>query len=62
MRQMKRITEGELWELVDTERENFKNTRVTDDFIRHEMTEYSSHTLAEVVDGKHKNDFILVLR
>ena len=33
-----------------------KNTRVTDDVIIHEKTEYSSHALAEVVDVKQKND------
>ena len=53
---MKIVTEGELWELMDTGRENFNNTRVTDDVISHENTEYSSHTLVEVVDGKHDND------
>ena len=39
-----------------------ENTRVTDDVITHNKTEYSSHTLAEVVDGKHKNDWILITR
>ena len=48
---MKIITEGELWELVDTGRDNFKNTRVTDDVITRDKTEYSSHSLAEVVYG-----------
>ena len=38
-----------------------ENTRVTDDVITHNKTEYSSHTLAEVVDGKHKNDWILIM-
>ena len=60
MRQTKRITEGELWELVDTGRENVKNTRVTDDTIIRDKTKYSSHSLEEVMDGKHKNDYILV--
>ena len=54
-RHMKRITEGELWEIVDTGRENFKNTRFTDDVISRDKTEYASHTLTEVMDGKHKN-------
>ena len=48
-RHMKRITEGELWEIVDTGRENVKNTRVMDDFISRDKIEYSSHALAEVV-------------
>ena len=52
-RHMKRITQGELWELADAGRENVKNTRVTDDIISREKTEYSSHALAEAVDGKH---------
>ena len=39
-----------------------ENTRVTDDVITHNKTEYSSHALAEVVDGKHKNDWILIIR
>ena len=47
---------------MDTGMENVNNIRVTDDVISHEKTEYSSHTLAEVVDGKHKNDWILVTR
>ena len=60
VRHMKRITDGELWELVDTVRENVKNTRVTDDVITRYTTEYSSHALAKVVDGEHKNDWILI--
>ena len=61
-RHMKRIAERKIWELVDTGRENFKNTRVTDDVISRDKTEYSSHALAEVMDGKHKNYWILVTR
>ena len=61
-RLMKRITDGELWEIVDTGRENVKNSRVTDDVISLDKNEYSSHTLTEVVDGKHENDWILVTR
>ena len=37
-----------------------KNNRVTDDVIRHDKTEYSSQTLAEVEVGKYKNNWILV--
>ena len=44
------ITERELWELVDTGRENVNNTRVVDGIITRDNTECSSHTLAEVVD------------
>ena len=46
------ITEGEFWYLVNTGRENFKKTRVTDDIITRDKNEYYSHTLAEVVDEK----------
>ena len=53
---MKRIIEGELWEIVDTGSENVNNTRVTHDFINRDNTEYYSHALAEVVDVKHKNN------
>ena len=48
---MKRITEVELWELVDAGRENVNNTIVTDDVINGNNTKYTSHALAEVVDG-----------
>ena len=38
-RHIKIITEGELWDLVDTGRDNVKNTRVTYDFIaEHSVT------------------------
>ena len=59
---MNKITEGKLWELVDTGRENFNNTRVVDDVISHDKTEYSNNALAEVMDGIHKNYWILVTR
>ena len=59
---MKRIIEGELWEIVDTGRENVKNTRVTDDVITHDKTKYSSHALDEVVDGENRNKWILITR
>ena len=38
------------------------NTRVTEDVITCNNTEYSSHKPKEVVDGKHKNDWILITR
>ena len=37
-RHMKRITEGELWELVDTGSENVKKTRGTDDVFTRDKT------------------------
>ena len=50
VKHMKRITEGELWDLVETGRYNAKNTRVTDDVIKRDKTEYFSHALTEVMD------------
>ena len=61
-RHMKIIAERELWEIVDTGRENVKNTRVTDDVITHDKTKYSSHALDEVVDGENRNKWILITR
>ena len=55
-RHIKMITEEELWELVGTGRENVKKTGVMDDVITCDKTEYSSHTLAEVVDGENRNE------
>ena len=54
VKRMKRITEGELWELV--------YIGVMDGVMDHDSTEYSSRTLAEVVDGENWNDWILVTR
>ena len=59
---MKRITEGELWELVDIGRGDVKNNRFMNDVINGDKTEYSSHKLTEIVDGKHNNDWILIER
>ena len=47
---------------MDTGMENDNNTIVTDDAIIRDRTDYSGHALAEVVDGKHENDLILVTR
>ena len=55
-RNMRRITEGELWELTDTARGNFMKTGVTYNFITCYKTEYYSHALTEVVDGKTRNE------
>ena len=49
MKHVKKITKRELWELVDTGRENVNNTRVTDHVIIRDKTGYSSPSLAEVV-------------
>ena len=50
-RHTRRITGGELWELVHTGRDNINNTGVTDDVITRDKNEYFSHTLAEVLNG-----------
>ena len=47
---------------MDTKRENFKKNRVIYDVITHYKNEYSSHALAEVLDGKNRNEWILNTR
>ena len=47
--------EGELWELVDTEWDNYKKNIVTDDVINCDKNYYSSHALAEFLDGENSN-------
>ena len=59
---MKSIVEVELRELVDTGRQNVMKTIVTDDVITHDKTEYSSHALAEVVDGENRNEWVFITR
>ena len=59
---MKRIAEGELWYLVETGGDNFKITRVTDNFMKCENTEDSSRALAEVLYGENRNYWILITR
>ena len=49
---MKSITEGELWEIVETGRKNVNNIIIMDGIMDCESTEYSSHALADVMDGK----------
>ena len=61
-RHLKSITEWELWEIMYTRRGNVNNIRVTDDVINCDKTEYFSHTIAEVMDGKHKNYWILIMK
>ena len=45
---------------MDTGRKNENNTRVMDDVITCDKNEYSSHALAEVVDGGKGDDWILI--
>ena len=47
---------------MDTGRDNVKNNRLADDVITRYKTEYSSHALAKVVDGKNRNGWILITR
>ena len=58
----RRITKGELWEIVETRRRNIKSIRVSDKIIERDKTEYSSHALADVMYGENRNDWILVTR
>ena len=51
VKRMKRIMEGELWEIMETGRNNFNDNGVVDGVMYYDSTEYSSHALAEVVDG-----------
>ena len=55
-RHTRRITDGEHWEIADTGKENVNKTGVTDDVINRGKTEYSSHALAEVMDGIDRNE------
>ena len=41
---------------METGRENFNNNGVLDGVMDIESTKYSSHTLAEVMDGGNMND------
>ena len=58
----KRITEGELWDLVKTGRKNANNNGVLDGVIYRDSTEYSIHALADDVNEENRNDQILVTR
>ena len=58
---IKIITKGELWDLMDTGRENVKNTRVADDVITRDKTEHSIHALADIVDMKNSNEWIFIM-
>ena len=39
-----------------------KNTRVADEVITRDKTEYYSHSLAEFMDGKNRNKWVLITR
>ena len=55
-RNMRRITEGELWEIVDTGRENIKKTGVTDYVTTCDKNEYPIHEITEFMDGENRNE------
>ena len=60
VKQTMRITEVELWELVETVRDHVKNNRALYGVMDFDSTEYWSHTLAEVANGGNRNEYILV--
>ena len=60
LKHVKSITEGELWDIMETMRGNVKIIRVTDEVLKHEKTEYSSRSFDEGMDGENMNDWILV--
>ena len=60
LKHVKIITEGELWDIMETMRGNVKIIRVTDEVLKHEKTEYSSRSFDEGMDGENMNDWILV--
>ena len=62
VKHVKRITEGELWDLVETVMENSKNIGVADEIMERDKTEYCSHARAEVVDEEKRNFCMLVTR
>ena len=56
----KRITEGELWDLVEVLRENLNNNGVLDGVMDCDLTEYSSPAIYDAVNKENRNDWILV--
>ena len=62
VKHVKRITEVELWELMETGMENVKNNGVLDGVMDSALTEYSSHALTDYVNKENRNDSILVTR
>ena len=59
---MKRITYGEIWDLVETGIDHFNNTRVTGDFMKQDKNESSSYALIEVLYRENRNYWLLVTR
>ena len=56
VKHMKSITKGEIWELVETLRENVKNNGVLDGVIDIDSTEEYSHALADAMNKENRND------
>ena len=57
---VKRIMEGELWEIVETGRDNVKNNRVVDGVTYFDSTEYSSQALNNTANQENGNEWVLV--
>ena len=51
--------EGELWEIVETGREDFNNNWVMDGVTNCDSDEYSIHALANTVNQENVNEWLL---
>ena len=45
-----RITEGELWDIMETGRDNVNNNEVLGGFMDRDLAGYSSHALADAMN------------
>ena len=57
-----RITEGELWELVKTGRDNINNIGIIDGVMDRDSTKYYSNEITKFMEGGNSNDWILVYK
>ena len=57
-----RITEGEIWVIVETGRENVNNNGVMDGVTDYDSAEYYSHTIANTMNQENGNEWVLVTR
>ena len=58
----KRITEGELWEIMETGMEDVNNNGVLDGVTDCDSTEYSRHELVNTVEHTNWSEWVLVTR
>ena len=58
----KRITEGEIWKIVETGRENVNNNGVVYGVTDQELTEYSSQEIYNTAKQENGNGWVLVTR